>query len=142
MDVFIPTDPFSQALRIHVCTRTIQLSLAPQGRETEHLFVGCLLACLTSQQNAGVSQGQICSDNCTWCHTEREVADQIFCLTQLQYNDTEPTSHSADPIAPGVWQGSHWSAHCQCTGVTRTGKPWRKKRELNPGVCHCRGLNH
>ena len=31
-----------------------------------------------SQQHARVSQRRICSDNCTCCHTEREVADQTF----------------------------------------------------------------
>ena len=41
------------------------------------LFVGCL----TSQQHASVSQGRICSDNLTRCHTETEVADQTFHLT-------------------------------------------------------------
>ena len=69
------------------------------------LFVGCL----TSQQQASVSQGRICSDNFTCCHTEIEVADQTFYLTQSQYTDTGPTSPSADPIMPGAWQGSHWS---------------------------------
>ena len=39
----------------------------------------CLLVgCLTSQQHASVSQGRICSDNITCCHTEIEVADQTF----------------------------------------------------------------
>ena len=71
------------------------------------LFVGCL----TSQQQASVSQGRICSDNFTCCHTEIEVADQTFYLTQSQYTDTGPTSPSADPITPGAWQGSHWSAN-------------------------------
>ena len=72
----------------------------------------CLLvACLTSQQQASVSQGRICSDNFTCCHTEIEVADQTFYLTQSQYTDTRPTSPSADPITPGAWQGSHWSAN-------------------------------
>ena len=47
----------------------------------ECLLVGCLLACLTSQQHASVSQGRICSDNFTCCHTEIEVADQKFYLT-------------------------------------------------------------
>ena len=71
----------------------------------------CLLVgCLTSQQHASVSQGRICSDNFTCCHTEIEVADQTFYLTQSQYTDTGPTSPSADPITPGAWQGSHWSA--------------------------------
>ena len=71
------------------------------------LFVGCL----PSQQQASVSQGRICSDNFTCCHTEIEVADQTFYLTQSQYTDTGPTSPSADPITPDAWQGSHWSAN-------------------------------
>ena len=72
----------------------------------------CLLvACLTSQQHASVSQGRICSDNLTCCHTEMQVADQTFHLTQSQYTDTGPPSPSADPITPGAWQGSHWSAN-------------------------------
>ena len=73
--------------------------------------VGWLVGCLTSQQQASVSQGRICSDNFTCCHTEIEVADPTFYLTQSQYTDTGPTSPSADPITPGAWQGSHWSAN-------------------------------
>ena len=61
------------------------------------LFVGCL----TSQQHASVPLGWICSDNGTCCHTEIEVADQTFYLTQSQYADTRPTSPNSDPIAPG-----------------------------------------
>ena len=68
------------------------------------LFVGCL----TSHQHASVSQGPICSDNFTCCHNE---IDQTFHLTQTQYTDTGPTSPSTDPITPGAWQGSHWSAN-------------------------------
>ena len=71
------------------------------------LFVGCL----TSQQQASVSQGRICTDNFTRCHTEIEVADQTFYLTQSQYTDTGPTSPSADPMMPGAWQDSHWNAN-------------------------------
>ena len=72
----------------------------------------CLLVgCLTSQQHASVSQGRNCTDNFTCCHTEIEAADQTFHLTQSQYTDTGPTSPSADPITPGAWQGSHWSAN-------------------------------
>ena len=73
--------------------------------------VGWLVGCLTSQQQASVSQGRICTDNFTCCHTEIEVADPTFYLTQSQYSDTGPTSPSADPITPGAWQGSHWSAN-------------------------------
>ena len=65
----------------------------------------------TSQQHASVSQGRICSDNFTRCHTEIAVADPTFYLTQSQYTDTGPTSPSADPTTPGAWQGSHWSAN-------------------------------
>ena len=75
-------------------------------------------ACLTSLQQASVSQGRICSDNFSCCHTEIEVADQTFYLTQSQYTDTGPTSPSADPMTPGAWQGSHWSANFEVTGMT------------------------
>ena len=77
------------------------------------------VGCLTSQQQASVSQGRICPDNFTCCHTEIDVADPTFYLTQSQYTDTGPTSPSADPIAPGAWQGSHWSANFEVTGMTR-----------------------
>ena len=80
--------------------------------EVEKALRDCwLVGCLTSQQHVSVSQGRICTDNFTCCHTEIEVADPTFYLTQSQYNDTGPTSPSADPIMPGAWQGSHWSAH-------------------------------
>ena len=79
---------------------------AKRERERE-MFVGCL----TSQQHASVSQGRIFTDNFTCCHTEIEAADQTFYLTQSQYTDTGPTSPSADPITPGAWQGSYWSAN-------------------------------
>ena len=71
----------------------------------------CFVGCLTSQQHASISHGRICTDNFTCCHAEIEVADQTFYLTQSQYTDTGPTSPSADPIMPGAWQGSHWSAN-------------------------------
>ena len=78
----------------------------------------CLLVgCLTSLQHASVSKGQICTDNLTCCHTEIEVADHTFYLTQSQYTDTGPTSSCAEPIIPGVWQGSHWSVSFEVTGT-------------------------
>ena len=83
----------------------------PFSLQTFLVTVGWLDGCLTSQQQASVSQGRICSDNFTCCHTEIEVADPMFYLTQSQYTDTGPTSPSADPITPGAWQGSHWSAN-------------------------------
>ena len=70
-----------------------------------------VVGCLTPQQHDRVSQGRICSDKFTCCHTEIEVADQTFYLTQSQYADTRPSSAIADPIRPGVWQSSHWSVN-------------------------------
>ena len=120
----------------------------PDGLEENCLFVGCL----TSQQHASVSQGRICSDNLTCCHTEIEVADQTVRLTQSQYTDTGPTSPSTDPIAPGAWQGSHWSASFEVTGMTRPRKiPGASGIGKNlgasgfePGIFRSRGglLNH
>ena len=63
-----------------------------------------LVGCLRSQQHPSVSQGRICSDSFTYCHTEIEAADQTFYLTQLQYTNTRPTSPSADLLMPGAWQ--------------------------------------
>ena len=77
------------------------------GKADFLLFVGCL----TSQQHASVSQGRICENKFTCCHTDIEVADQTFHLTQSQYSDIGPTNRSADPITPGDWQGCHWSAN-------------------------------
>ena len=71
-----------------------------------------LVGCLRSQQHARVCQGRICSDNCTCCHTEMEVADQTFHLTQAEYTDTRPTSPSVDPIMRGAWLGG--PLECQC----------------------------
>ena len=102
-----------------------------KGREVSR---GCLLVgCLTYQQQASVSQGRICSDNFTCCNTEIEVADQAFYLAQSQYTDTRPTSPSADPLTPGAWQGSHWSANFEVTGMTRPPKKSHRKLDSNPG---------
>ena len=54
-----------------------------------------------SQQHADVSLGRISPDKFMCFHTEIEVSDQTFYLTQLQYTDTGPTVASAD------LQGSH-----------------------------------
>ena len=99
---FINADKSSGGVYHPVCILVLAL----------HTGSVCLLvACLTSQQHAGVSQGRICTDNITCCHTEIEVAHQTFYLTQSQYTDIGPTSPSTDPITPGAWQGSHWSAN-------------------------------
>ena len=51
--------------------------------------VGWLVGCLTSQQHASVSQGRICSDSCTCCHTEIQATDQT-CSTSLSYSILTP----------------------------------------------------
>ena len=105
-----------------------------ENAKTFHLSL--LAGCLTFQQQASVSQGRICSDNFTCCHTEIEVADQTVYLTQ--YTDTGPTSPSADPIRPGAWQGSHWSANLELTGMTRPRKI-PAQAGFEPGIFRSRG---
>ena len=95
------------------------------------VFVVC---CLTLKQHASVSQGLICSDNCKCYHIETEVEGQTFYLTQSWCIDTGPTGPSADPILPGAWQGSHWTAKFKSLVRLDLEKdPWRK-RESNPGL--------
>ena len=48
------------------------------------ITVSLLVCCLTSQQHASVSQGRTSSNKFTCCHTEMEVADQTFHLSQSQ----------------------------------------------------------
>ena len=79
-----------------------------------------------SQQHARVSQGQICLDNCMCCHTEIEVPDQTFYLTQSKYTDTVPTNSGSDPVVPVPgWQSSHninvqcFSSKYECYDLTR-----------------------
>ena len=66
-----------------------------------------------------------------------------FLLTQSQYTDTGPTIPNTDPITPGAWQGNHWSASFEVTGMTRPRKiPARAGFE--PGIFRSQGrhLNH
>ena len=93
-----------------------------------------LVACLTSQQRASVSQGPICSDN---CHTETEVADQTFYLTQSQYTDTGPTSSNADPKTSGAWQSSHLSANFK--SLVWLDQEKSPQAGIEPRACRSRG---
>ena len=86
-----------------------------------------------------LSQGPICSDNFTCCHTEIEVADPTFYLTQSQYTDTGLTSPSTDPITPGAWQGSHWSANVEVTDIARPGKT-PSQTGFEPRIFRSRGV--
>ena len=120
----------------HALTSNLSLLVCFINKHTHKkiITIVCLLVgCLTSQPQASVSQGWICSDNLTWCHTEIEVADQTFYLTQSQYTDTGPTSPSADPRTPGAWQGSHWSANFLSHWYDSAPKKSWRKLDLNLG---------
>ena len=109
----------------------------------DEIFVICLfVGCLTSQQHSSVSQGRIGSDNFTCCHTEK-LHIKLSTSTQSRYTDTGPTSPSTDPITPGVWQGSHWTANFEVTGMTRPGKI-PSPTGFEHGIFRSRGgrLNH
>ena len=116
------------------------ISLPREGLLTTELLV----VCLTSKQHASVSHGPICSENCACCHTEIEAAHQTFYLTQSRLTDTGPTSPSADPITPGAWQSSHWSANFEVNGMTRPANIPLEKLGLELWVCRSKGgrLNH
>ena len=61
-----------------------------------------LLGCLTSQQHATYLRGGS-AENITCCHTELEISDQTFHLTQSLYTDSRPTSPNTDLLTPGTW---------------------------------------
>ena len=104
---------------IRLLTSTTPLPSTMSSWFTSASTVCWLVGCLTSHQHASVSQGRICSDNFTSYHTAIEVADQPFHLTQSQITDIGPATPSTDPITPGAWQGSLWSANFEVTGMTR-----------------------
>ena len=59
-----------------------------------------------SQQLVSASEGPVCWENCTCCHTETQLATQTGCSNQSEYTDTGQTSPSADPLTP-AWTGTH-----------------------------------
>ena len=135
MAVCLTFQQHARASQGRICLTSQQHASVSQGRicltSQQHASVSQGRICLTSQQHARVSQVRICSDSCTCCHTEKEVADPTFYLTQSQYTDTGPTT---DPITPGTWQSRHWSANFYATGMTRPGKnPHGDYRKPNPG---------
>ena len=112
--------------------RVSQGQICPISLICSHTIVFLFVGCLTSQQQASVPQGRICSDNCTCCYTELEAVDQTFHLTLSQYSHTGPTSPSADSITPGAWQGSTGVPMCKSPIWLDQQKSWRKQ-ESNPG---------
>ena len=76
-----------------------------ESNKNNNLFVSWLL---NAPATCECISGTDLLRQCTCCHTEREAEDQTLYFTQSQYTDTGPTT---DPISPGTWQGSHWSAN-------------------------------
>ena len=72
------------------------------------LVVCWLFASRHSKQHDSVSRGRICSNKCTRCHTETEVADQTFCLTQSQYTSSSSSSSSSSSAFPSFISGVHY----------------------------------
>ena len=89
-------------------TFSFSVSLTHANTHKPHCL---LVGCLTSQQQGSVSQEQICPDKLMCCHTEIEVADPTFYLTQSQYTDYGPTSPCADPNNARRLAG--WPLECQ-----------------------------
>ena len=73
-----------------------------------------------------------CSDKCTCCHTETEVADQTSYLTQSQYTATGPASPSADPRTPGAWSGSQWSTSYNVAGTAGPAERTTRRSGVEP----------
>ena len=115
-------------ISLHTVSDTLQTVWLSHCIACFIMWIVCwLVDWLTSQQHASVSQGRICSENFTCCHTEIGVADPTFYLTQSQYTDTGPTLYSQAPdrVATGVpifkslvWLGPEKARH---------------KRDSNPG---------
>ena len=89
----------------------------------------CLLVgCLTSQQHVSVSQGRICSDSFTCCHTEIQVADQTVTVYWHRANQSQHWPYNAKRLAgqPLKCQFlSHWYD-------STPEKSWHKQ-DSNPG---------
>ena len=92
--------------------------------------VGCLLASSPSKTVVYLRDASI--GFCACCQSEIEGEDQAFCLTQSQYADTWPTSHTTDPVMTGARQGSTWNTNFEVTGMTALGKRPIAKVEMKP----------
>ena len=69
------------------------------------LLVGCLLALRPSSMLVYFREEP--SQTRYACHHTEIEKITTFYLTESQYTNTPPTSHSADTIGSGAWQGSH-----------------------------------
>ena len=107
-------------------------------QQQSSLYVGCPSNQEKANKKTTVCLLVGCSDNSTCRHTEIEVADPTFHLTQSQYTDTGPTSPSTDPTTPGAWKGSHRSTKFLVIGMTRPRKKISAQAGFEPGIFRSR----
>ena len=73
-----------------------------------------------------------------------KVQIKLSVLSSHSILTPRPTSPIADPMTPGAWQGSHWSASFEVTGMTPPGKIPVAQAGIEPGIFRSRGerLSH
>ena len=104
----------------HTDVRFTEVSKARFGEGSVVLiFVQLFSGCLTSLQHASVSLGRISPSHSILTSVRRR---------------TEPTSPSADPVTPGVWQGSHWITNFQVHCMTRPRKSFENKSKRHTRI--------
>ena len=123
------------------------------------MYVYMYVACLTSQQQASVSQGRSCSDKFTCCHTEIEVAEPTFYFSFILLagtlnrrrrkggggggggvpgeNPEDPQSQYTDtgptsPSADPITPGA-WQGSHWSVNFWVTGMTRPRRRDSNPG---------
>ena len=65
-------------------------------------FSGNELTPSASKHDVNTFQGRIGAGSCACCHTETENLEQICCLIQSHYADSEPASPSTDLMMPAA----------------------------------------
>ena len=70
------------------------------------------------------------------CHTwDRSRRSNFLSHPATVYTDSGPASPSTAPITPGAWQGSHWSATVEVTGLTDSWKEIHRQSGNWTQVC-------
>ena len=67
------------------------------------------------------------------CYGERETDREIDRDRQTEREE------GADPITPGAWHGSYWSANFKVTGTSRQGKIPTAQAGIEPRIFCSRG---
>ena len=86
---------------IHILSSPLVLLSYLCSHQAAQIVIVVVVCCLLNVQATCECISGTDLLNFTCCHTEIEVADPTFHLTQSQYTDTGLTSPSTDPITPG-----------------------------------------